>query len=51
MFIKDDKKYSSNESINRRLSEILTTILRDKKIISIERKTTPNSGWKFNIEE
>lgn len=48
MFIKDDKDYSTNEDKNRRLSELLRTVVRDKKIESIERTESPNKGWKFH---
>jgi len=49
MFIEDDKKYTTDEQKNRRLSELLRTIVRDKPIILVERKESSSKGWLFNL--
>ncbi|WP_272965017.1 hypothetical protein [Alteromonas australica] len=49
MFIEDDQDYKTDEEKNRRLSELLRTVVRDKKIDSIERIESPNKGWMFHL--
>jgi len=51
MFIEDDRQYTTNEEKNRRLSELLRTIVRDRNIDSIERIESPSKGWMFQTNE
>ncbi|WP_162533735.1 hypothetical protein [Colwellia sp. Arc7-D] len=51
MFIEDDKVYANDKDKNRRLSELLRTSVRDKKIINITRVDGDTNGWMFNFYE
>ncbi len=49
MFIEDEAKYNSLEEKNKRLSDILRTILRDKNIKEVVRIDGNSQGWKFTF--
>lgn len=49
MFIEDDQDYTTDEDKNRRLSELLRTVVRDTKIDSIDRTESPSKGWMFHF--